>query len=320
MIRHVGLIAYDNITALDLAGPLEVFDGANRLSPDSYRVHVLGISHEPVRAESGLQIVPAITLDKAPALDTIIIPGGAGLREEQIAAPIAAWLDRRRRTRRIASVCTGIYALARTGMLDGCRATTHWRFAADVKRRFPKVHLEPDAIFLRDGNLFTSAGVTAGIDLALSFVEADLGARVALGVARDLVVYLKRAGGQLQYSEPLQFQTLAFDRFSDLACWAASNLKADLSVAALATRVGLGVRQFNRKFVQIFGVSPATYVEQLRLDESRRRLIEYPRSVDSVAASVGYASADSFRRAFERRFGVPPSVYRDRFANRTDVK
>ena len=193
------------------------------------------------------------------------------------------------------------------------RATTHWRYAADVARRFPSIRLEPDAIYIRDGHIYTSAGVTAGIDLALAFIEADLGGRIALAAARELVVYLKRTGGQMQYSEPLQFQARATDRFADLAAWLVSNLKKDISVEVMAERVGLGPRHFSRKFKSVFGTAPADYVEALRLDESRKRLGAPNQTIDSVAASVGYASADAYRRAFERRFGVAPSLYKKKF-------
>jgi transcriptional regulator GlxA family with amidase domain len=314
MTRRIGLIAYPRFTTLDLTGPLDVFEIANAYVPGTYEMIVLAVTPDPLPSEAGLNIVPHTTLAKAPPLDTILVPGGSGLRDPAIADPIVAFLKARRRTRRISSVCTGIYALGESGLLDGRRATTHWRYAADVARRFPKIALEPDAIYIADGNMFTSAGVTAGIDLALSFVEADLGGRVAMGVARELVVYLKRSGGQMQFSEPLRFQARATDRFADLAAWMVGNLKKDLSVEVLAARAGLGARHFSRRFAQVFGTTPAAYVEQLRLDEARKRLGQPNQTVDSVAASVGYASADSFRRAFERRFGVPPSQYRGRFA------
>jgi transcriptional regulator GlxA family with amidase domain len=314
MTRRVGLIAYDGITALDLAGPSEAFHNANLQLRGAYEIVVLAQDARPVATEAGFRIVPDATLADAPPLDTIVVPGGMGLREARTAAPIAAWLKTRRRTRRIASVCTGIYALGASGLLDGRRATTHWRFAGDVARRFPKIVLEPDAIYLRDGNLYTSAGITAGIDLALAMVEDDLGPRAALAVARELVVYLKRSGGQMQFSEPLAFQLRAADRFADLAAWMVANLKKDLSVETLASRAGLCPRHFSRRFARTFGAPPAAYVEQLRLEESRRRLGLANQTVDSVAASVGYASADSFRRAFERRFGVAPSAYRRRFS------
>lgn len=315
MTRRIGLIGYDQLTALDLTGPAEVFAAANEQQKGAYETIVVAATLKPFASEGGIRFLPDVAFAKAPPLDTIIVPGGAGLRVPQTGGPIHAFLKARRRTRRLASVCTGIYALAEAGLLDGKRATTHWRFASDVARRYPAIALEPDAIYLQDGNVFTSAGITAGIDLALSFVEADLGPAAALAVARELVVYLKRAGGQMQFSEPLQFQARATDRFADLAAWMVANLKKDLSVEVLAARAHLGARHFSRRFAQVFGMTPAAYVEQLRLDEARKRLGAPGQTVDSVAASVGYASADSFRRAFERRFGLAPSQYRKQFVS-----
>ncbi len=218
------------------------------------------------------------------------------------------------------SICTGIYAYGAAGLLDGKHATTHWRHAEDVVQRFPGVRLDYDSLHIRDGRYYSSAGVTAGIDLALALVEEDFGGRVALRVARDLVVYLKRAGGQAQFSEPLQFQMRSLDRFRDLSQWMLGHLNADLSVEALAERVGLGTRHFSREFRATFGLPPAAYVERLRLDEARRRLLGQVRSIESVARAVGFASADSFRRAFERTFGVAPGEFRRRFQMRGDCK
>lgn len=309
MPRLIGMVCFDTVTALDLTGPAEVFGTANEHYANAYQLIVLASVMKPMKADVGLKLLPDAKLDGAPPLDTIIIPGGAALRDPLASTPIVNWLRQRRRTRRIASVCTGIYALGATGLLDGRRATTHWRFASDVAQRFPKISVDPNAIYVQDGNLFTSAGITAGIDLALALVEDDLGRRAALRVARELVVYLKRSGGQLQFSEPLRFQTRASDRFADLPNFIVANLSKDLSVEVLADRAGLGVRHFSRRFRAVFGVPPATYVEQIRLDVSRDRLVASGRTIDNVATSVGYVSADSFRRAFERRFGITPSLY-----------
>jgi transcriptional regulator GlxA family with amidase domain len=318
MKRRIGFVGYDDLTLLDLAGPLEVFDTANgRAGTTVYETVVIAAEPRPFVTESGVAITPNATFASAAALDTVFVPGGRGLRDPAIAALVVQWLKQSApRIRRVASICTGVEALAQSGLLDGRRATTHWRFAADIAKRHPAVRFEPDALFTRDGKFYTSAGVTAGIDLALALVEEDLGEKIALGVARELVVYLKRPGGQTQFSEPLQFQTRSIDRFADLAAWIIRNLKEDLAVETLASRAGLGPRHFSRRFKTAFGMSPASYVERLRLDEARRRLPSPRQTVDSVAASVGYASADAFRRAFERRFGVAPSVYRKRFAVR----
>jgi transcriptional regulator GlxA family with amidase domain len=211
------------------------------------------------------------------------------------------------------SFCTGIYGVAPTGLLDGRRATTHWRFAADVAARFPAIRLEPDALYIKDGPLYTSAGITAAIDLTLALIEEDHGPSLALDVARDLVVYLRRPGGQRQYSAPLRFQARAGDRFADLAAWLAANLDADLSVERLAERVGLSPRQFARRFTAAFGASPAHQVESLRLDAARHQLVDSDAPIETIAALVGFASADAFRRAFVRRFGLSPTDFRARF-------
>src|SRR4029450_8429956 len=243
------------------------------------------------------------------------IPGGRGLRRPEVNRAVAMWLKTRaRQTRRIVSVCTGIYGLAASGLLDGRRVTTHWRFAADAARRFPQLRFEPSAIFLKDGNVYTSAGVTPGLDRALALIEEDLGSAVALTVARELVVYLKRPGGQEQYSEPLQFQIEATDSFGELVTWIRGHLREDLAVDALAKRACLCPRHFSRRFRKAFRRTPAVFVEDLRLNEARQRLsATAAMTIDPISASVGFRSADAFRRAFQRRFGVNPTHYRHRF-------
>ena len=220
------------------------------------------------------------------------------------------------RTPRVASVCTGVYALAETGLLDGRRVATHWRFADDVARKFPPVRVDRDAIFVKDGKYYSSAGVTAAIDLTLSLIEEDYGPRAALGVARELVVYLKRSGGQQQFSEPLQFQTSAANRFSQLAGWIIEHLDQDLSIESLSRRVFMSPRHFGRVFKQSFGRTPAVYAEDLRLSEARHRLTEGNATIAHIAESLGYQSDDAFRRAFERRFRLSPATYRARFGFR----
>jgi transcriptional regulator GlxA family with amidase domain len=247
-------------------------------------------------------------------LDTLIIPGGAGLRRAGVAESAARWIAARApHIRRVASVCTGIYGLAPTGLLDGRRVTTHWSAVGDIERKFPRLRVDPDAIFLRDGRYYTSAGITAGIDLALAMIEADHGADMALSVAREMVVYFKRPGGQQQFSEPLRFQLESTDRFADVITWIQSHLQADLCVEALAKRAYLSPRHFARAFKQRVGLTPSAFVEETRLGEAGRRLSSRNARVDAVARSVGYASEDVFRRAFERRFGVSPKSYRSRF-------
>ena len=320
---RVGLIGYDGVQALDIIGPSDAFTIAEIESDNGqrrpcYEVIIVGITNKPFRAESGISFQPHTTLRNAPTLDTLIIPGGRGARIGQSGNLISEWISSRaKRIRRIASVCTGVYALAPTGLLDGRRVTTHWRFANDVARRFPKLNVDHDALFLKDGPFYTAGGITASVDLALALIEEDYGPRVALAVARELVVFLKRSGGQKQYSEPLEFQINSTDRFADLASWMVEHMRGDLSLAALAKRVCLSPRHFVRRFKQAFGGTPAAFVENLRLDEARRRLSERTQTIENVASSVGFQSDDVFRRAFQRRFGVKPSSYRSRFDART---
>ena len=318
--KRIGLLAFDDVAALDLSVVLEAFaiaDGAERGQPRArYETLVIGLPPGPVTAESGLRLLPDVTLDDAPELDTLIVPGGCGLRlRPEINAAAAAWLrERAVRTRRLVSVCTGFYALAASGLLDGRRATTHWLFTGDAAARFPKVRLEPDAIFIKDGPFYSSGGMTAGIDLALALIEEDHGPALAMTVARYMVVYMKRSGGQLQYSEPLRFQTRAGDPFADLAALMVGDLSADWTVEAMAEQARLSTRQFTRRFKAAFGVTPAVHLETLRLDEARLRLASGQDGLARIAHAVGFQSDDVFRRAFERRFGVTPGAYRGRFA------
>jgi len=317
--RRIGILGYEGVMALDLAGPVDAFTTAmaeNRLGrPEAcYEVVVIGLNAKPFTSESGIVFKPCTTIDRVKALDTLIIPGGRGLRVPGVQRAVASWiLARAGRTRRIASICTGIYALAATGLLDGCQVTTHWRFARDVARRFPRLRVHPDALYLKNGQLYTCAGVTSGIDLSLKLIEEDLGPRAALAVARELVVYLKRPGGQEQFSEPLQLQMESTDQFGELVAWIQGHMRQRLSVDVLAERACLSPRHFSRRFKDEFGTTPAAFVEDLRLGRARDRLALPGESIEHVASSVGFASADSFRRAFERRFGVRPGMYRRHF-------
>ena len=317
--KRIGLIGFDGVVAIDLSGPADAFAVASETEGDpkpAYEVVVISPSSKPFVSESGLVFKPQRTFKNAPSLDTLIVPGGSGLRKPAINRSVSAFVRARAgSTRRIASVCTGVYGLAATGLLAGRNVTTHWNHAHNVARRFPDLKVNDNAIFIKDGQFYTSAGATAGIDLALSLIEEDYGQQVSLTVARQLVVYLKRSGGQEQYSEPLRFQAESVSRFSDLTTWIHTHLNNDLSVEALAGRACLCPRHFSRRFRTEVGASPADFVERLRLDEARRRLSNGENSVENVGLSVGFKSADAFRRAFERRLGVSPSDYRRRFSS-----
>jgi len=324
--RRVGFLGFDGVQALDLFGPADAFASdvflRRRLNGElqrhwpPYDVVIVGLSGRTFTTSSGIKVKADSTISSRVQLDTLIIPGGEGLRRAGVAEKAAPWIKQQAgRTRRVASVCTGIYGLAPTGLLDGRNVTTHWTATQDIEHRFPTLRVNPDALFIRDGKFYTSAGITAGIDLALALIEDDEGPAAALAVARELVVYLKRPGGQNQFSEPLRYQTTTNDRFGDLVAWIHSNLHDPLSVESLAARVFLSPRQFARVFSQEFGMTPAAFVEAARLDAASRRLSQSSRRVqiDNIARSVGYTSDDVFRRAFERRFGITPSAYRQRF-------
>lgn len=312
--RVIGILGFEGANALDIAGPSEVFTSASGAQA-RYRLVVIGLAARRFSTESGLTLESSCSLEAAPEVDTLIVPGGHGLREPGPLARAATWVrDRAAKTRRIASVCTGIYALAEAGLLDGLRVTTHWRHAAAVAARYPRLSMEADSIFIQQGRIYTSAGITAGIDLALALVEEDLGAEAALAVARELVVFLRRPGGQEQFSEPLRLQTRTHDRFGEIVAHVAAHLASDLSVEALARRAALSPRQFGRRFAQRFGCTPGEFVEEQRLTEARRLLGTHTGGLDEVASAVGYGTAHGLRRAFERRFGVAPGAYRARFA------
>lgn len=317
--RRVALIGFDEINAMDLVGPAEAFASAvvedrGGFRP-GYTIAVLGLNRRVFRAESCIAFRPHQSLEEAGAIDTLIVPGGRGLRQPRTQARVVRWIrSRAPEIRRIGSVCTGIYGLAATGLLDGRRVTTHWRWSHLVAEKFPLLRMAKDLLYVKDGPFYTSAGVTAGIDLALALIEEDYGPDVALHAAREMVVYLKRSGGQEQYSEPLRFQVESKDPMAALEPWMRGHLREDLSVFALAQRASLSPRQFNRRFFRAFKQTPAHYVENLRLGEAQKRLTSTTSPIDAVASSVGFGSADSFRRAFERRFGLPPTVYRRRFS------
>jgi len=319
--KRIGLIGFDGVVAIDLAGPADAFTyaeipGGQNGPRRCYEVVTIGLSNRPFVSESGLVFKPQKSFKNAPPLDTVIVPGGSGVvRKPQIAKAVAEFVKARAKsTRRIVSICTGVYGLAETGLLNGRKVATHWAHARKLFDRFPELQVDDNAIFIKDGSFYTSAGATAGIDLSLSLIEEDYGPRVAMTVARDLVVYLKRSGGQEQYSEPLRFQTQSVSRLSDLATWIVSHLSENLSVEVLAAKACLCPRHFTRRFKEEFGYSPANFVEKLRLDEARGRLSAGDNSIENVGLSVGFKSSDAFRRAFEHRLGLNPSDYRRRFS------
>jgi transcriptional regulator GlxA family with amidase domain len=304
------LVVFDGVQSLDLTGPLEVFSGAG------HAVSVASPGGAPVRTSSGLALSPDADLYAARGpLDTLLVAGGAGARAAVADAELVGWLrEAAPRARRVASVCTGAFLLAEAGLLDGRRATTHWAWCAALAARHPAVEVDPEPIFVRDGAVWTSAGVTAGLDLALALVEEDVGRRAALEIARDLVLFLRRPGGQAQFSAQLGTQLADRDELRDLQHWIGEHLDADLGVEALAGRAAMSPRHFARAFAAQVGVTPARYVARVRVEAARRRLEESADPVESIAAACGFGTPETLRRAFHRAFGVAPAEYRHRFA------
>lgn len=315
---RVGFLVYDELQALDLVGPYDAFGAANECAGGGeapYELVTIGVDARPVRAENGLGFVPDVAMAEAPRLDTLVIPGGRGSRVLNRDPRILDWIRTRSEdTRRIVSTCTGIYLLAATGLLDGRRATTHWRFAEDVRRRFPGIRLDTDPLYVSDGPFHTSGGLTASMDLALALIEADLGGTTALSAARHLVMYMKRPGNQAQFSEPLQAQARGQGPLARLPDWLLEHMAEDVPVARMADRVNMSERNFRRVFTRTFHATPTRYLERLRLERARVLLTSTRSPVERVAARVGFDSADSFRRVFRRHYGASPREYRQRFA------
>ncbi|SNY43781.1 transcriptional regulator, AraC family with amidase-like domain [Arsukibacterium tuosuense] len=326
--KRIGFLLFEQFNAQDLIGPLEAFHTVSEVTDSPYQCIFIGPEAGQYRAESGLAMVADLSLAEisladlalaelaleANQLDTLIIPGGAGSRAAMVQAAICTWLRQARPAiRRIASVCTGAFILAESGLLNGLPATTHWAFVEALSKGYPNIQVQPNELFVDNGHIATSAGITSGIDLSLKLIENDLGSDIASQVARYLVVHFRRAGDQAQYSVPLQFQSKADSRFSSLTGWVLQNLQRNLSVSSLADYCGMSERNFYRHFVEQLGETPARYIDSLRLDYARQLLVEKAWPVDKVAQACGYQSSDAFRRAFVRKFLMAPNSYRERF-------
>ena len=318
--REVVLFAFDGVQLLDVAGPAQVFATASELSGNGavppYRVTVVSLAGGPVTTSAGI----AVVTDRAAAgkrpIDTLIVAGGPGVAAAAADERAIAWIKSSAAgARRYCSVCTGAFLLAATGLLSGKRAVTHWRACAELARRYPDIHVEADPIFVEDGAVWTSAGVTAGIDLALALVERDLGRRMALQVAQRLVVFLKRPGGQSQFSAALAAQASDDGAFGDLHDWMAAHLDADLRVERLAERAGMSVRTFARLYHARTGMTPAKAVAAMRVEAARSMLEETPLPIAEIAWRCGFGDEEGMRRAFLRRLGVAPGRYRSRFTS-----
>lgn len=313
--RHVTIFAPRDVHSLEISGVMDAFYEANRQSGQMlYVVSVVSETEAPICCASGLRIMPDRTIDEAPAsLDTFVITGSYGVPETPSKA-VLDWIGERAGfARRYGAVCTGAFLIGDAGLIDGRRVTTHWNYAEEFTARFPNTQLEPDAIFVRDGALFSSAGVTAAIDLALALIEEDHGRDLALAIARYMVVYLKRPGGQSQFSAHLIAQSSPRTPIEKVQRWAAEHLDADLSTARLAGRAAMSPRNFTRVFRQETGVTPGEFVERLRIDAARRLLEETGLPLAAVARASGLGAPATARRAFLRRMGITMRQYRERF-------
>ena len=324
--RRVAMLAYPDIQVLDVMGPLEVFSRTarwlkdnGRRSDDAYTVEILGLTRGALTTSSGLRIHADRRFDQAgPGIDTLLIAGGRGAEKYRADPGLKRWIRKQSGSvRRLASICTGAFLLAEAGLLDGRRATTHWGSIEEFARRYPTVRLEPDTIYVREGSISTSAGVTAGMDLALAMVEEDHGRDVALAVARALVMFLQRPGGQSQFSAQLAVQFAEREPLRDLQTWIIEHPREDLSAAALACRVGMSPRNFARVFTREVGMTPARFVTSTRVETARRLLEETSQALEAVCDASGFGNLESMRRVFVRHVGVAPGHYRQRF-NRSD--
>ncbi|MEU0006922.1 GlxA family transcriptional regulator [Streptomyces sp. NPDC006314] len=310
--RTLLIVVFDGVQSLDVTGPLEVFTGAEKRTPGSYRIRTASLDGGPVLTSSGLTLVPDGSLTDAAGPHTLVVPGGEGTRSP--APRLVEWLRvHGPGARRLVSVCTGAILLARAGLLDGRRATTHWAYCEKLARDHPAVQVEPQPIFVRDGNVATSAGVTAGIDLALALVEEDLGRDAALTVARHLVVFLRRPGNQAQFSAQLAAQTARREPLRDVQQWITEHPDGDLGVEVLAARAALSPRHFSRAFQAETGTTPGRYVDRVRLEHARRLLEDTTDGIEEISRASGYGTPEAMRRAFVKSLGTSPAEYRRRF-------
>jgi len=317
-LRRVVVLAVPPVEELDIVGPWEVFTTANnalRGKRWGYEVELVTTSRQCLfTGDSGLSLLAKRRYNEVRGeVDTLVVPGGTGPQGMRDPAVLTWVKNMARKARRVVSICTGAFLLAEAGILNGRTATTHWMFAKEFAQKYPQVTVEPDRIYVQDGHIYTSAGVTAGMDLSLALVEEDVGSAIALQVARALVLFLRRPGGQAQFSALLASQASEYRPVSELQTWIAQNVQSDLSVEALASRLAMSPRNFARVFTREVGATPAHFVEAVRIEFARRELENTDRGLDEIAVLSGFTSAEIMRRAFLRCLGTSPSTYRDHF-------
>ncbi len=321
------VLATPGAQSLEIAGPMEVLGTANARLRDAgrersprYQVQLASTSDDPriTSAMSGLQLVATASWDRlAGEIDTLLVVGGVEVWTGASNPRLLQWLRQQaQRVRRLGSVCTGAFVLAEAGLLDGRNATTHWCFTDKLKQDYPRIAVDPEPIFIRDGNVFTAAGVASGIDLCLSLVEEDLGRDIALRVARTLVLYVRRSGGDRQFSTALAFQNASRIPLRELPIWIIDNLHRPLTVDGMAATLHMSVRNFSRAFAHEFGSTPARFVASLRVETAKRLLQDSDKSEPVIAAECGFGSVDSMQRAFRQQAGGVPSAYRGKVTSR----
>jgi len=309
MTRNIGFLIFPDFQLLDAAGPIAAFEIGSAYGGGAYSLHVLAAEAGRVRSSSGATMEAEAIAD-APSLDTLVVAGGQGTRDTDILLALAGPVRRVAETaRRTTSVCSGAFILAEAGLLDGRRATTHWSRTTGFAQRYPKVRLEPDRIYTRDGDVWTSAGITAGIDLSLALIADDLGEDIARRTAQQLVVYHRRPGGQSQFSALLEMDRPE-GRFGALMGWMRERLHEPLNVERLADRAAMSPRNFARAFAAETGVTPARAVERLRVEAARERIEAGPEPIEAIAQAAGFGEPERMRRAFLRAFGQPPQALR----------
>jgi transcriptional regulator GlxA family with amidase domain len=316
------MLAYPQAQILDITGPMEVFARTSRwlrdhrgIAPAAYETDLVAAEAGPLQTSGGLSLIASRRYTEVRRIDTLLVAGGIGYRDAIQDADLLAWLARQAtKVGRLGSICTGALLLASAGVLDGKSITTHWAYCDELARVASNANVERDAIYVQSGTTYTSAGVTSGMDMALAMVEADWGKATALAVAQELVMYVKRPGGQSQFSRQLSAQ-LRDDVFGTLELWILDHLDEDLSVERLAERANMSPRHFARLFAQRLGVTPAVYVRRVRVEEARRRIEDGNRRLKHVARECGFADEQKLRRAFRRALGITPADYRARFSS-----
>lgn len=312
--KTIAFLVYNDMELLDMAGSQTAFYEASQYAKDSYSVEVVGFDEQLVVSESGTQIQPNTTIEGVQDCHTLVIPGGKGARHHPFTADSIAKLRQlMARCQRVVSICTGAFLLAETGLPKGTQVATHWAFVDEIAKRFPELEVDKKSLYVEDGKYWSSAGVTACIDLTLRLIELDLGIKAAMHVAQHMVVYLKRTGSQQQYSDFLNLQTPSDERLISIVNWLKHNLDKPISVEMIADKAKMSERQLYRSFLKEVGKSPAHYLEELRMDLARTLLISSDENLKKIALSVGYQSYDGFKRAFERNFSISPLRYRQAF-------